>query len=137
MARKIVITIGDRGELDVWEGESHTDTLCFGEMLETITDLCHPKLSGVARYAMLTADEWHARHPTLTDRELAEVQPMSEWPKRITAHVYGSKETMWQLGEDIGLRGDALDLFRHALCEVQCTISVNADGTYQILEVKG
>jgi len=67
MAREIRITISDTGALDVWEGDRHTDQLCFGEMLETIVSLCHHKLDGISRYAMLTDDEWRARHPKVIE----------------------------------------------------------------------
>lgn len=62
---------------------------------------------------------------------------VADWPKTITAYAHGDKDGMWDIGEKLGLTGEALSLFRHALCEIKCTMSVNADGTYKIIEVKG
>lgn len=61
---------------------------------------------------------------------------MSEWPKRAIAYLHGDKETMWEKGEKLGLTGEAIMLFRHALCEVTVEIDVNEDGTYKIVSVK-
>ncbi len=80
MPREIRITISDTGSIDVWEGDRHSEQLYFGEMIETIVDLCHPKLPGVARYAMLTDAEWKARWPKVTAEEFAEVEPAPERP---------------------------------------------------------
>lgn len=61
---------------------------------------------------------------------------MSAWPKTVTCYVHGSKEDMWSDGGKLGLEGEPLMLFRHALGELTVTIAVNQDGTYKILEVK-
>lgn len=61
----------------------------------------------------------------------------SDWPKPVTAYVHGSKEGMYDIGHGLGLRGESLQLFKYALCEVQVHMSVNRDGTYTIIEVKG
>lgn len=58
------------------------------------------------------------------------------WPKRITTYIGSDKETMYGEGEDIGLSGEALSLFRHALMEVEVVIDVNEDGTYTIVSLK-
>lgn len=61
---------------------------------------------------------------------------MSEWPKRAIAYIHSDKESMWEKGEKLGLKGEAISLFRHALCEVTVDIDVNQDGTYTIVSVK-
>lgn len=59
------------------------------------------------------------------------------WPKTITAYAHGDRLGMYNIGADLGLREEAAKLFSYALSEVQVTMSVNADGTYKIIEVKG
>lgn len=58
------------------------------------------------------------------------------WPKTATAYIYSDKEAMWDIGKKLKLKGEALSLFRHALCELTVTISVSPNGTYNIVEVK-
>jgi len=57
-------------------------------------------------------------------------------PEYVETHVYlhSNKETMIELGEEIGLVGDALDTFCYALYEVNIFLRVNTTtGTYEIL----
>ena len=56
---------------------------------------------------------------------------------KITCYVHSTKESMWEKGEQIGLQGEALDLFKYALCEVEFVLDVKKDGTYEILSVDG
>lgn len=58
MAREIRITIDDRGRIDVWEGDRHTEQLAWGEMLDHIARLTiTPSMAGVG-YPMRTDAEW-------------------------------------------------------------------------------
>lgn len=59
------------------------------------------------------------------------------WPRTVTAYARGDRLGMANIGEKLGLTGEPLSLFSYALSEVQIKMSVNADGTYEILEVKG
>lgn len=58
------------------------------------------------------------------------------WPKRIKMYVHGDKESAWAKGEELGLTGEALSLFRHALMEITVEIDVSEDGTYTIISFK-
>lgn len=58
------------------------------------------------------------------------------WPKTAEVYVHGSKENMWDIGTELGLDGEALNLFRYALYEVAIEISVNRDGAYKVLSIK-
>ena len=40
-------------------------------------------------------------------------------------YLHSDKETMWELGERLGLKGDALSMFRHALTEVEIELIVD------------
>lgn len=44
-----------------------TQQLCFGELLEQITELCHPLL-GRERYPMLTPEQWAERERDWAER---------------------------------------------------------------------
>lgn len=65
-----------------------------------------------------------------------DIDPPQTWPKTVTAYAHSSKESMWDEGEKLGLKGEALSLFKHAIGEVEFKLSVNEDGTYTILEMK-
>jgi len=56
---------------------------------------------------------------------------------KATAYLHSDKETMYELGEKIGLKGEALDFFKHALCEVVIELEVNPDGSAYIVRVDG
>lgn len=61
---------------------------------------------------------------------------MGKWPKRTKMYVHGDKESAWDAGKKLGLAGEALGRFRHALTEITVTVDVNQDGTYTIIETK-
>lgn len=61
---------------------------------------------------------------------------MSNFPKRHLVHLSADRERMYEIGERLGLSGEALSLFRHALCEVVVIIDVNEDGTYKLMHVE-
>ena len=45
---------------------------------------------------------------------------------------------MYELGEEMGLSGGALDTFAYALYEVELTLKIDTNtGTYEIIDVKG
>lgn len=58
---------------------------------------------------------------------------MTDWPKRTTAFIHSDEESMRDKGKNLGLSGEPLSLFRHALMEVTVEIDVNEDGTYKIV----
>lgn len=59
----------------------------------------------------------------------------NEWPKIIDTYVHGSKEYGSMVGEEIGLTGDALDMFSYLNYEVKLTIKVWKTGNYEIIAV--
>jgi hypothetical protein len=60
-----------------------------------------------------------------------------EWPRRITMWVNGCKEHAREMGEEIGLEGEAQHDFSYALYEVEFVLSVNEDGSYEIISCDG
>jgi len=46
-------------------------------------------------------------------------------PIRTDVYVHADKDTMWELGEKLGLSEEALMMFRHAASEVKLTIEVD------------
>jgi hypothetical protein len=64
-----------------------------------------------------------------------QLQPLEPetWPKRTAIVVHSDKEAMWTLGEKLGLQGEALMLFRHALAELAIPVMVAEDGTVTML----
>lgn len=51
--------------------------LCYGEMLEQVAEMVHPKLGGM-RYAMATPEEWAQRWARRQERLNALVTPAPE-----------------------------------------------------------
>tara|TARA_B100001105_G_scaffold255409_2_gene254696 strand:+ start:3602 stop:3865 length:264 start_codon:yes stop_codon:yes gene_type:complete len=49
-----------------------TQQLCFGELLEQITELCHPRLGNRKGYAMLTPEQWDERARRQAERFAAQ-----------------------------------------------------------------
>ena len=43
----------------------------------------------------------------------------------ISMYLHGSKDSNWELGEKLGLNGEALSMFSHALSEVQVAAEVD------------
>lgn len=62
---------------------------------------------------------------------------MSEWPKRVTAYVHGSKESMRRLGEEAGLSEAALCRFRYALYELRVELEVQENGDSIVIAIDG
>lgn len=60
-------------------------------------------------------------------------ESLNEWPKRIKVYVHGSKEYMWDKGEALGLKGDALRMFSYACSEVEILLEVQSDGTAKMV----
>lgn len=58
------------------------------------------------------------------------------WPKEVVMWIHSDKDANWETGERLGLTGEALQLFRHALTEVRVVLNVNQDGTYKIKGVR-
>jgi hypothetical protein len=56
---------------------------------------------------------------------------------RATIYLHSSKESNYELGEKLGLSGDALRLFSFALCEVKVDVDVESDGNCRIVAVDG
>lgn len=55
-----------------------------------------------------------------------------------TCYLHSDKETMWELGEKLGLKGEAVMMFRHALCEVKIEMDVDpTTGSATIVKVDG
>jgi len=59
------------------------------------------------------------------------------WPKRFKASIHSDQFIMLSHGERLGLSGEALGLFKHALCRVEFEIEVQDDGKFRILTVDG
>ena len=82
---------------------------------------------------------------TPLDREIAEAEARVEelkarkakdtgpWPKRCKLYVHGSKESNYDAGEQLGLSGEALDLFMYTACEVELIYEVQEDGSSKLL----
>lgn len=59
------------------------------------------------------------------------------WPKKVKMYIHGDKEYNWGLGEELGLSESAIkENFKYALYELTVEVSVNEDGTYEILGVE-
>lgn len=56
---------------------------------------------------------------------------------KATIYVGSDKDSMWEKGEELGLSGDALRMFRHAACEVRLELDVSDDGSAKIIAVDG
>lgn len=56
---------------------------------------------------------------------------------KTTVYVHGSREAMWEAGEEIGISEKTLWTFRHALTELEVDLEVNVDdGSHEILEIR-
>lgn len=47
--------------------------------------------------------------------------------KQVKMYVEGSKEYCWEKGEELGLTGEALRMFRHALTEFEVVLEVDME----------
>lgn len=51
--------------------------------------------------------------------------------------LHASKESMWDLGEKLGLTGEALGMFRHGFCEVEVNFSADTEtGEVSLVDVR-
>ncbi len=78
------------------------------------------------------------RLPTLAEYQMAKKEfekKNDEWPKIVQTYVKGSKEDGYDLGEELGLEGEALGMFTYLHYEVELTIKVQKDGSYTITHV--
>lgn len=56
--------------------------------------------------------------------------------KRVEVGLHSSKEQMQDIGEELGLEGDALNNFRYALYELIVDLEVDMEtGDYEIIKV--
>ena len=57
---------------------------------------------------------------------------------KTTVYLHGSKDTMWELGEKLGLSEEAVQKFKWACCEVKIELEVNPEtGDAEIVAVDG
>ena len=57
---------------------------------------------------------------------------------RIDVYLHGDKESMLNAGEEVGICGQALELFKYACCEVKITLDVSpSTGEAEIIAVDG
>ena len=56
---------------------------------------------------------------------------------KATCYAHSSRDSMFRIGEDLSLEGEALQLFSHALCEVEIELEVEMNGTAEIVAVNG
>lgn len=59
-----------------------------------------------------------------------------DWPKQATIYLHSDKEHTYDVGDNLNLSDDAVSLFRHCLMELEVSVLVNEDGTYQINGLK-
>lgn len=67
MTRTITVVIADGNNFAVHEGERYIPGLGWDEMLGSIAEMTHPRV-GVARYQMLTPEEWQAQADRRAER---------------------------------------------------------------------
>ncbi len=60
-----------------------------------------------------------------------------EWPKIVKTYVHSNKERGYDIGEELGLKGDSLKQFTYLHYEVELTIKVQRDGSYVVTHVDG
>ena len=51
-------------------------------------------------------------------------------------YAHGCGDTFYGMADEIGLKGEAADMFGHALYEVEFDVTIYDDGTYFIHSVK-
>ena len=56
------------------------------------------------------------------------------WPKRETVRLYSRRDERRELGERIGLEGNALYEFQHSQSEIELELDINEDGTFDIIK---
>lgn len=56
---------------------------------------------------------------------------------RNKCYLHASKESMWDLGEKLGLQGEALGMFKHGFCEVEVEFEADTEtGEVEMIAVK-
>lgn len=62
--------------------------------------------------------------------------PKPKWPQFTVAYVHGDKESMWALGEKLGLSEEACKNFSFACYEVKVKLEVQENGDSKIIGVE-
>lgn len=57
--------------------------------------------------------------------------------KKTTVYLHSDKDYMYVTGQELGLSGEALSMFSHALCEVRFEIEVDEVGVATIIGLEG
>ena len=61
-----------------------------------------------------------------------------QFPKETTIYLHSDMDSMWELGEELGLAKDAIrENFRGVCYEVGINVTVNKDGTAKIIGIDG
>lgn len=68
----------------------------------------------------------------ITAEEAEKSTDNGPWPKTVVVYLHSSKERMYEHGERMGLKDEALSKFSYALYELAVSISVEKDGSYNI-----
>lgn len=77
---------------------------------------------------MMTSNTHNKEDIKLEIERLQKELKKSDWPKTTVIHCHRDKESNYDMGEELGLEGDALDNFRYVGYEVSITIVVDVDG---------
>lgn len=56
---------------------------------------------------------------------------------KVKAYAHSDKESMWEVGEKAGLNEEQLEMFKHALGEVEFDLLVDEKGIAKIIRVNG
>jgi len=59
---------------------------------------------------------------------------VSDWPKKIVVYLHQDKDSNWEYGSKLKLSEKSMQVFKYALMETPVLLSVNKDGTYEVLE---
>lgn len=56
----------------------------------------------------------------------------------VEVYIHGNKERMWETGEQLGLKGEALSMFSHACDEFELELEVNeVTGEAKVTKIDG
>ena len=78
-------------------------------------------------------DEIAAAEARIEELRKRKKQQKGPWPKRCKIYVHGSKERNYKDGEQLGLSGEALDLFMYTAYEVELIYEVQEDGSSELI----
>lgn len=59
---------------------------------------------------------------------------MSDFPKEVSVYLHGDKDNNCDVGQKLGLTGEALSRFMYTLHEVEVILQVCEDGSSDIIE---